>query len=320
VVVRIFALALSIFLFGVLASRAQVETFKLNNGQEITGEILPDSANDQGVQLKVGEGKYERILWPNLNQDDLRRLAENPRYRQFAEPFIEISQEERIKATAVPIREPERLKLPERQSLFAAMLSSSVGIFLLVVLWAATIYAGYEVALFRAQPTGLVAGLSAIPFVGALAPIVFLSLPTRLPKAEPPAPEAAPVPIHHAEAEVNPMRAEGAGHPSSLHLAHEEKKEATLPPPVVFQRGQFTFNRRFFETKFANFFGVVRRETDKDMLMIVKSARGEYVAERVSRIAANDVHLQVRKGSASEEVMVPFVEIQEIRLQHKDSK
>ena len=183
--VRNFVLALSIVLFGVFTSAAQVETFKLNNGQEVAGELLPNSANDQGVQVKVAEGKYERILWPNLNQEDLRRLAQNPRYRQFAEPFIEISQEERIKATEVPIKQPERLELPKRQSLIGAMFSSPVGIFLLVVLWG-RLCAGYEVALYRAQPPGLVAGLSAIPFVGVLVPIIFLCMPTRLPKEEPP--------------------------------------------------------------------------------------------------------------------------------------
>jgi hypothetical protein len=54
-------------------------------------------------------------------------------------------------------------------------------------------------------------------------------------------------------------------------------------------------------------------------VLLVKSARGQYFAERISRIAANDMHLQVRRGAATEEVMVPFQEIQEIRLQHKDT-
>ena len=79
------------------------------------------------------------------------------------------------------------------------------------------------------------------------------------------------------------------------------------------------FNRRFFETKFASFFSVARREADKDMVMVVKSARGEYLADRISRISANELYAQVRKGPASEEVMIPFTEIQEVRLKHKDS-
>ena len=79
------------------------------------------------------------------------------------------------------------------------------------------------------------------------------------------------------------------------------------------------FNRRFFETKFPGFFGMVRRDAEKDMLLIFHSARGEYTAERISRISANDLHLQVRKAHATEEIMIPFTEIKEVRLKHKDS-
>ena len=56
---------------------------------------------------------------------------------------------------------------------------------------------------------------------------------------------------------------------------------------VTYQRGQFTFNRRFFETKFPGFFGVVRRDSEKDLVLVVKSARGLYVGQRIARIASN---------------------------------
>jgi len=132
---------------------------------------------------------------------------------------------------------------------------------------------------------------------------------------------------------VNPMQAAGAEHPTGLRLAGTgpsdeirlgqfqggEQKPA-IPETVVYQRGQFTFNRRFFETKFSGFFGVVRRDADRDMVLVVKSSRGEYVGQRISRIAANDLHLQVQRGHASEEVMIPFVEVQEVRLRHKNAK
>ena len=39
----------------------------------------------------------------------------------------------------------------------------------------------------------------------------------------------------------------------------------------------------------------------------------------ISRIAANDLHLEVHRGHASEEVMIPFQEIQQIQLKHKDA-
>jgi hypothetical protein len=118
------------------------------------------------------------------------------------------------------------------------------------------------------------------------------------------------------------MQAEGAAHPTGLKLAHSEmeKEESGLPATTTFQRGQYTFNRRFFETKFPGFFGVVRRDADRDMVLVIKSARGEYFGQRISRIAANDLHLLVHRGHASEEVMIPFQEIQEIHLKHKSAK
>jgi hypothetical protein len=115
------------------------------------------------------------------------------------------------------------------------------------------------------------------------------------------------------------MRAEGAAHPTALHLHHEEHAKKKVPAATVYQRGQYTFNRRFFETRFAGFFGVVRKEADKDMVLVFKTTRGEFTGERISRIASNDLHLQVRKGTATEEVVVPFVEVQEIKHKHKDA-
>jgi hypothetical protein len=65
---------------------------------------------------------------------------------------------------------------------------------------------------------------------------------------------------------------------------------------------------------------MLRKEADKDMVMVIKSARGHYTSQRISRIASGDLHIQVQHGAASEEVMIPFQEIQEIKLQHKDAK
>lgn len=303
------------------------ETFKLANGQELTGEMLPTSANDNGVQIKVGEGQYQRVAWADFSQEDLKRFAQNTKLQALVEPFIEITEADKIKQTQVDIKQPPRLSRPALGSVFGAMFSSPLGLFLMLVLYAAIIYAGYEVAIFRAQPPMVVAGLSAIPFLGILAPIAFLSMPTKLkaseqaaaeglPAAAPPAGEAAP-----ATDEVNPMLDPSAAHPAGLKIAHEEQRKAeALPEPIVYARGQFTFNRRFFETKFPGFFGVVRREADKDMVIIIRATRGTYAGRRFSRISANDLHLEVHHPGASEEVMIPYIEIQEVRLQHKDTK
>jgi hypothetical protein len=320
-VVRRLYLIIGLTVFGLLAGPLCADTFKLSTGETLTGEILPTSANDAGVQVKVGEGKYEKVAWASFAQEDLKKFAQNKKMEPLVEPFIEISQEEKLKKTEVNIKQPARLERPPRQSLIGALCSSGLGLFIILILYTANIYAGYEVSIFRGQSTPLVCGVAAI--LPVLGPIIFLSMPVKLPpvarswEAPPePAPEAATA----ADA-VNPMQGTVAAQPSGLHLAHAEAAPAAhaLPPTTTFQRGQFTFNRRFFETKFPGFFGVVRRDADKDMVLAIKSTRGQYTGDRISRIAANDLHLQVHRGNASEEVMIPFQEIQEIQLKHKDA-
>jgi hypothetical protein len=333
-----FCLIIALIL-GSLARAVAAETFQLANGESLSGELLLTTANDQGIQIKVAEGNYQRVAWTNFTQGDLKKFQANPKLAPLVEAYVEITPEERIRKTDVgELKQPPKLSRPSGQSFFGAVFGSGLGWFLMVILYGAVIYAGYEVAIFRAQPVPLVAGLSAIPFIGILAPIIFLSMPTRMPAVEEGAQEGAeslqPVPAADTPEAVNPMQDASVHHPTALHLAasaphggtaasqpgqaHQAAK-SSIPPTTTFQRGQFTFNRRFFETKFPGFFGVVRRDTDKEMLLIIKSTRGEYHGERISRIAANDLHLEIRKGDATSEVMIPFQEIKEIQLKHRDA-
>lgn len=313
---------------GMMLSLAGAATFTLSNGETVIGEMLPASANDGGVQIKLGEGEYKRVTWASFSQKDLKEFAGNPKLEPFVTPFIEITQEERMKRTEVPIRQPDRLDLPEKGSFFGAMFSSGLGILLMLLLYGANLYAAYEIAIFRARPLPLVMGLAAV--LPVIAPIVFLSLPTQMKAAEEALPaeagtEAAPggptpgmaAPVAD---EVNPMLDASVAHPTGLKLADTgESAKPSYPPSTTFQRGQFTFNRRFFETKFVGFFGSVRREAEKDMVLVFKTGRATHVATRISRIAANDIHLEVHRGHKAEEVTVPFVEIQEVVLKHKDA-
>ena len=320
--VRRFCFVMAFLACGLIAGPVRADTFKLVSGETLTGEMLVASANDAGAKIKVGEGEYKTVSWASFPQEDLKKFAQIPKLQSFVEPFIEISHEEKVKKTEVIIKPPPRLERPPARSLFGALFSSGPGFFILLLLYAANIYAAFEISIFRAQPAALVCGVSAVlPVAG---PVMFLSMPARRPPAEEP---REPAPAAAAEAGggadvVNPMQAEGAAHPTGLKLAHSEmeKEESGLPATTTFQRGQYTFNRRFFETKFPGFFGVVRRDADRDMVLVIKSARGEYFGQRISRIAANDLHLLVHRGHASEEVMIPFQEIQEIHLKHKSAK
>ena len=101
--VRRFCFIIGLVVCGLLAGIARAETYKLANGRELVGEVLPTSANDQGVQVKVGEGKYEQVSWESFSQDDLKRFAGNPRLEAFVEPFIEVTAQEKLKKTEVNI-------------------------------------------------------------------------------------------------------------------------------------------------------------------------------------------------------------------------
>jgi hypothetical protein len=323
-----------------MAGRA--ETFQLNDGRSVSGEPLWSTATDTELTIRVGDGEYQKITWTSFSQDDLKKFQSNPKLASFVEPFIEIPQSEKIRRTEVDIKPVPRLDLPPHRSLFGAMFSTGLGTVVLLLLYVANLYAAYEIAVFRARPRVMVCGLSALlPVVG---PIVFLSMPTLIehtgeeedagsaaPAAAPgnAAAQAAAAAQSKASAipDSDPLAPDPTKSPkartSGLHLAHADPAAAAaaaaLPPTQTFQRGAFTFNRRFFETKFPGFFGVIRRDAEKDMVLVIKSVRGEYVGTRISRITGADFHLEVHKGNASEEVLIPFTEIKEIKLQHKDA-
>lgn len=318
---KIIALVLGIGLGFVLPAAAV--TVDYTDGTKFTGDIVTGAPNY--LQLRLEGGGYTNLDWGKLSQDSLQQLKElaatNTSLKKldgYLSPYIQITEEERIKKTEVPINHDyEKLQRPAKGSLLGAMFKSSVGLVCLLLLYAANIYAGYEIAVIRAYPPALVCGLAAlVPVIG---PIVFLCLPTKLAS-------------HAGETEEDQLPSAGHEAPVTDSLAHEaaapdpgaaaaghSTSTAKLPQTQVFKRGQFTFNRRFIETKFAQFFPAVRRGEDKDLVLLVKSMRGEYVATRISRIAAGDMHLEVHRGGASQEVQIPFVEIQEIHLKHKDA-
>lgn len=305
------------------ATSAGAITFEYADGTSITGDIV--QGKPEFLQIRTADNKYEKVEWSKLSQATLTELQKDSKYAAFVQPYIEVSQEEIIKKTEVVLKPVPRLERPAKGSLIGAMFKSSVGIVCLLLLYAANIYAGYEVASVRAYPPAMVCGISAVaPVIG---PIIFLCMPTKLPSREDDVVEeeaaTAAAPGSHSASYNAPPAGHGAAAPDHTPTAESgHPKAATagaLPQTQVFKRGQFTFNRRFIETKFSSFFGAIRRGDDKDLVLVVKAVRGEYVATRISRIAANDMHLDVHKGGASQEVQIPFVEIQEIQLKHKDA-
>lgn len=305
------------------AAEARAVTVEYSDGTKFTGDIVQKTPGY--LQLRV-DGAYTNLQWAKISQDSLKELqtlatdSKDTKLLENITPYIEIPEEEIIKKTQVDIKPAPRLDRPAKGSLLGAMFKSSVGLVCLLLLYAANIYAGYEIAVIRAYPPAMVCGVAAVaPVIG---PVVFLCLKTNLPSREEEAEEPLEPPATPEATMPSASHGDPAAPPESSAAPHGAARHATpaaVPQAQIFKRGQFTFNRRFIETKFSAFFTAVRRGEDKDLVLLVKSVRGEYVATRISRIAANDMHLEVHKGNASQEVQMPFVEIQEIHLKHKDA-
>ena len=316
---RILGLSLALLFWLPLLASAQSPAYTLTDGSAVSGE--PVSYNESGLVLRDDAGKYlPRIAWGRFSQESLKDLTKNPKIAPLVEPFIELTPEQIAKRTTIPVKEVPRVPRPPKNAHFSAVFGTSLGFFILVILYLANLYAAFEVALFRARPIGMVVGIAAVAPV--VAPIVFLSLPTVMPSKEPPPEElpAEPAPEELPEAELPTGMAElGPDQTPDLALGEVVPQAPALPETIAFTRGQFTFNRRFFETRLAAFIPLVPKEEDKDLVLFVSSARGDHVATRIMKLTPTEVHLLVKKGRASLEVSVPFMEIKEIQVKHKDA-
>lgn len=313
---KLLSIGLALAVWSLVAGTACGETFTLTDHSTLDGELVVGSANEKGIILRLADGSYsERVMWEKFSQEDLKNLAKNAKFARFVQPLIiedePVIEKQKKPRPAVVIKPVEtRLKTPEDPALIGGFFTSTVGWFILLALYAANFWAAYEVAIFRAQPVGLVCGIAAV--APAITQMIFLGMPTRMPKEAAAGGEAA----GGAPGDVGAPEAEKLG--ANLKIAYATPEtEVNVPteaPVTVFKRGEFMFNRRFFETRFSNFFGMVRRDKDKASTLLIKTSRGEYNATRITRIAAGDMHIEIHKGTASEEVAVSFVEIQEVQL------
>lgn len=294
------------------------DDFRLANGNTLQGELR--NADEEGivVQLDVG-GFTRREPWINLSQETLRQLAQDPEIRDFAEPFIEPTPEElsaRRERKEIVVRPvPTRFERPAELPGFFGGLMSPIGILLLVILAAANLYAAYEIALFRQQSTAIVCTVSF--FLPVLGPIIFLSLPTQSASTEPGYEVPAEVSAGAAARKTTGVvTAKSSG--LSLAAADKAGPAAAHSQPQIYNRGEHTFNRRFFETKFPGFFRVVAGDAEKDLVLVFKCVKNEYVGKRISRISSNELHLQLLNTTT--EMSIPFGDITSVTLRHKDAK
>jgi hypothetical protein len=335
-----------LWLCGLALSVSAADNYSLADGTTVAGDIV--TFDDGGVKVRTGDDKYtDKMPWTLFSQEGLRQLAQNPKIRPLVEPFMELPPVTRTRpADDIKVQPVSRLELPARQSLLGALAGSSVGIFLLLFVYLANLYAAFELAVCRARPVPVVMGLSAVlPVIG---PILFFSLPTLQPPGqgafpggipgEAPAETAAGQPASGTSAAP---AAAGSGGASQTAAASGSKPSGSPEPSVpdndhfqvsisatpaapaepevsqVFKRGQFTFNRRFFETKFAGFLQGARSDADKKLNFSIKIAQGEFVVQRISRIGVSDLDIEVLQGGQTVVIPVAFADIQELSLKSK---
>ena len=316
----------SILFLVMLSLIAEAGTYTLLDGTTLIGD--PVSYNETGLIVKGSDGSYSpRTPWDKFSQDSLKFLKNeaDQKDKDYIETFIEDSPQNEARQRTIVINQVPPPPRPTGKVGLSAAFSSPLFILIFFLLYLANLYAAYEIAFFKNRPPGLVCGVSAVaPWLG---PIVFLCIPgnpdpmagqTLVEALAPPPPPVAEVaPEEAADAETSGVP--GDSSEPHLKLAHEEPAAPVLPAPIIFRRGEFSFNRRFFETKMPGFFRVVPGEAEKDMVLTIKAARGEFTGRRISNVTQDELHLQVFKDAATHDEMIPFNEIQEVRIRHKDA-
>ena len=280
----------------------------------------PISPTAQGLVVKKADGSFApRVGWTNFTQQALKDFVkQQPKAKAFIEPFLEEDESDAEKKPALVIKPKEhaRLDRPDPKAGMGAIFSSGLSVLLILLVYAGNIYAGFEIAIFRNYHPGLVCGIAAVaPVIG---PVIFLCLPPRLQKSLDEL--AAESMSEHGGSEVTQL---SYVHPGSQEATPEAQaaaeKAAAESLVTVYQRGKTSFNRRFFETKFSGFLKVVPGDAEKDKEIYVKSSRGEYVGHRLTRVQGNEIILQVQKGEATSDVIIPFPEIIEVQVRPRSA-
>jgi hypothetical protein len=304
---------LSVICFCLWTSVLFAAEFHLTNGDIIRG--TPVSYDDDGMIVRLDIGGYSsRIGWSKLTQESLQELAKTPEASKYVEPFIDTppAPKEKKQKKDIVLQAVPRVERVQKPSFFAS-LASPAGLVLFLALFLGNLYAAYEIARFRNRSPLLVCGLSAL--FPVVAPALFLAAPRSEERQT--AAEGVSEPTGGVQAAGKSTTGSLAKAPAAggLSIAHEEKAAAASSQgPQTYKRGEFTLNRRFFETKFPGFFRVI--PSDPDLVLVVRTPKAEHVAKRITRISSTEVHLQLVRGT---EQGVSFAEITEVVVRKKDA-
>src|SRR5581483_7420192 len=305
-----------------LGASLRADTFTLTDGSQVSGDPV-SPYTDEGVVFKQGDNYSPRVSWDRFTQESIVKLkdaAKTAGDRDLVEPLVDTTGQQKSKRNNITVHPVELPPRPAHTAAVAGIFFSPLGWFIVLVLYGATIFAAFEVAVYRKHPRGMVCGLAAIPFFGFLSPVFFLAFP---PKQH--AVEEEPVQV---TTDIQTLAPQSAVVPGSMRRRPGEAASMPtvppvptlpgtapapavapaieLPPPIVYARGETSFNRRFFETKLAGFFRAVPSPAEKDLRVNIKSARGDYVGRRITRITPAELYLQIVKGEATADEMIPF--------------
>jgi hypothetical protein len=273
-------------------------TLTKTDGSSVEGDIV--KFDDSGLLLRGTGDSYTNLPWGQFSQDTLKQLSANSKIKPLVEVFIEPDASQRPARAETNINPVKRMELPANPSLIGGLLKSPVGLFILLVVYIANLYAAYEISIVRARSALQVVGLAAVlPVIG---PVIFLALPMKV--------EAPPETVTEPAAGADPGVAKEEI--QIVDASWNQPKEVKQVEAQVFTRGKFTFNKRFVETKFAGFIGEPKGDALK-FSMAVSAAQGQFAVERIMQVAASDVIFDTANG----QVTVLLADILEIKLNPK---
>jgi hypothetical protein len=293
---------------------AKADSYTLTDGNVLAGDVI--KFDESGLMLRQPGEVYTNIPWMLLSQDSLKQLGENPKIRPIIEPLLVPEVTSRPPKPVVNLHEVTRLKIPRQTSVLGGLFTSSVGIFMGLLIYAANLYAGFEVSVCRNRPAVMVVLISGIlPIIG---PIIFLAMPAYYEgeeEAAAPADEAAPAAPPGRSAppvgggQTSAQQSQESSPPQDetpqatpAWTTEQPKKQQTQ----VFQRGKFMFNKRFIETKF----GVFMKGADKDSVLVIITPKGQFIVNRIGDVTASEMQVFCDTGEA----MVPFADIHEAQI------
>lgn len=304
-------------------------TLKMADGSSLSGDV--NTYTDRGLVIRAADGNFQTVAWGRISLQsliELRDKSKTARDREQVEPFLPFGDTGGTEVKRIMLSDPERPSRPTGATGLFGMFGSGLGLFLLAIVYGASLYATYEIAVYRRLAMATAMGGAAL--LPVIAPIAFFFAPasmfaakrtegldeeeeisglsldlkgTRL--------EAQEDQIQHSE--TNQRRRGNTGNTSKS----TKKTTSSNVPTIlsVFERGKVVFNRRFFETKLGPFLKTVPGPEAADKQLVFETHRGVFIGTKVSTIEQTYLELFVDAGVASAVERIPFIEIQSVRIE-----